>query len=77
MNTDTFTTDKEKLKALLTEWDVPFVEEKNENVIAVGNPPFTSSTFFVPSEKVTGYMGFFTAFEFTDDGKFIQMGAWE
>lgn len=27
--------------------------------------------------KVTGYLGFFTEFEFTIDGKFIQMGAWE
>ena len=27
--------------------------------------------------KVTGYSMFFTTFEFTTEGKFIQMGAWE
>jgi hypothetical protein len=28
-------------------------------------------------EKVTGYCGFLTCFDFTKEGKFIQMGAWE
>lgn len=28
-------------------------------------------------EKVTGYRGFYTLFEFYSDGSFMQVGAWE
>ena len=57
--------DKEKLKALLTEFGVVF-EEKDNNIVCRDG-----------AEKVGGYLGFFTEFEFDAEGKFISIGAWE
>lgn len=60
-------TDKEKLGALLTEFGVGWVHSRALDKICCyhGMP------------KITGYSGFETIFEFDDDGKFLQMGAWE
>ena len=60
-------TDKEKLCNLLTEFGVGWREIK-EGVKCGGYHKY---------EKITGYYGFYTLFEFDDDGKFLQMGAWE
>lgn len=69
-------TDKEKLLALLGEWGVPGRCEDQPP------DPGTATVECVivgegRNEKVTGFAGFFTAFEFDADGKFVQMGAWE
>jgi hypothetical protein len=61
-------TDKEKLLALLGEWGVPSRTEDDNTVIV---------QVLDDSGKVGGYSGFFTAFDFDEDGTFVQMGAWE
>lgn len=73
-------TDKEKLLALLSEWGVPYKqedipsqpEERGERAVIIG---LTGD--FPETDKVTGYTGFFTSFEFSLDGEFVRMGAWE
>lgn len=68
-------TDLEKLKALLTEFGVPFtVETCREHDEAETQVWVTSDS---DHEKITGYMGFFTTYEFDLSGKFLRMGAWE
>jgi hypothetical protein len=69
-------TDKEKLVALLQEWDVPFAEEldQGEQVISVGTDTYTLKAI---SPKVIGYPGFYTAWTFDAEGKFVNVGAWE
>lgn len=57
--------DKEKLKALLTEFGVGFTEDDASITCEEGDA------------KVGGYIGFGTTFEFDTEGKFIRMGAWE
>jgi hypothetical protein len=73
-------TDKGKLIALLDEWGVPYKQqdlpvqpgERNAVVVTVG------LTGDLPDNPaVTGYSGFFTDFEFTEEGEFLTMGAWE
>ncbi len=65
-------TDREKLVALLTEWAVPFWDGPISVLVGLQE---TEDSFDSP--KVTGYPGFATAFEFTPDGTFVTMGAWE
>lgn len=60
-------TDKEKLTALLTEFGVEWCEK--EYGIKCGG--------YKEYDKITGYHGYYTLFEFDKDGKFEQMGAWE
>ena len=65
--------DKERLVALLRDFGVGFKEEettsKGENIIQV--------VCEQGSDRVGGYRGFLTAFEFDRDGTFKTMGAWE
>lgn len=64
--------DLERLKALLDDWDVPYKED--------GTPAGTEiyvGGFSSDSPKVDGYLGFYTRFEFTAEGVFRLMGAWE
>lgn len=58
-------TDKEKLVNLFKEFGVEFIDEDIYITCEQGG------------EKVKGYYGFVTIFSFTEDGKFINMGAWE
>lgn len=62
--------DRDNLCALLDKWGVPWA--RCENDIDVGGEYGQNR-----SEKVTGYLGFYTLFEFTEDGEFVKMGAWE
>ena len=68
-------TDREKLKALLDEWGVPYLEDQfsEQPSVTVGR----SLRGLPESGKVTGYRRFFTDFEFDDVGSFVRMGAWE
>jgi hypothetical protein len=77
-------TDQEELKALLTKWEVPFSEGTDEYFqhpathaeLYVGyGPDAAPGAYTCP--KIDGYSGFFTTFEFTFEGQFIKMGAWE
>ena len=58
-------THKDKLEALLKEFDIEPVIKGNNVILeeGVGN--------------VDGYSGFITQFEFDDNGKFLRVGAWE
>ena len=63
-------TDYDKVKALFTELGIGFTEhDEKDNVKVI--------CCEAGSDKVIGYSGFFTDFEFDEDGKFIQMGVWE
>jgi hypothetical protein len=58
-------TDKEKLKALFLYLGIGFVEIDNEIRCEEG------------CEKIKGYWGFSTSFMFTEEGNFVEMGAYE
>lgn len=80
----TTVTDLDKLKALLDEWGVPYLDRLPDDGsqgrgIIVGDLGYAGGggAEIAPSEKVTGYGGFYTAFEFSEDGSFLRMGAWE
>lgn len=64
-------TDYERVKAMLTEFGVEFTEHKSVK----GDLTFLQCKS--GSEKVGGYSGFYTDFDFDKDGKFLGMGAWE
>ena len=59
-------TDKARLETLLNDFGVGFEENGAGDI-----------NCFDGFEKVDGYNGFFTQFEFDESGKFIKMGAWE
>lgn len=65
-------TDKEKVIGLLTELgigfteDVPYHDRRTSNIIIDSD-----------SASAEGYAGFYTVFEFDDDGKFQVVGIWE
>jgi len=61
-------TDKEKLCDLLTEFGVGWREKPYYTIKCGGYNSYN---------KIGGYSSFYTLFEFDEDGKFIQMGAWE
>ena len=63
-------TDYEKLKALLTEFGVGFKEVEHGSGAR-------SIECHCEDSKITGYSCFYTSFEFNNEGKFIEMGAWE
>jgi hypothetical protein len=65
-------TDKEKLAELLDSWGVPHHENEPGHV-TVGSAPNVVEY----SDKVTGYGGFFTDFEFSESGEFLKIGTWE
>ncbi len=58
--------DIDKLKSLLTEFGVGFTEESGDIIKC-----------YYGSNKVEGYNRFYTTFQFNNDGKFVEMGAWE
>lgn len=66
-------TDREKLLALLNEWGVPYLEE-HSGCVLVGN---YAPGMPVNPEKIDGYSGFYTSFDFDTEGQFLKMGAWE
>lgn len=58
-------TDKEKIISLFKEFGVGMdIDEK-------------SITLTEGASKVTGYNGFVTIFEFSEEGMFVSVGAWE
>lgn len=71
--------DKQKLIKLLLDFGVPFKEQRCKNDrgwnegVEFGNLLYGRDE----SDKVDGYSGFFTQFEFDENGKFICVGAWE
>ena len=67
--------DKEKLEKLLTEFGVEFTDGKKYYADSKERGNLVSC--MAGDKKVEGYCMFFTDFEFDEDGKFIQMGAWE
>ena len=62
-------TDLEKLKVLLDSWDVEYEEYKRNGMRCI--------ILIEGKNKVTGYAGFVTEFDFTDHGEFIEVGAWD
>lgn len=60
-------TDKDKLKTLFDEWEVPYTEEDDILTIKAG----------WENERVTGYADFITCFTFDENGGFKQIGIWE
>lgn len=74
-------TDKEKLIELLKSFDIKFGDIKDsykqgDNHINFGYNVYNDDSF-PKCDKVGGYMGFYTSFEFDEDGKFVTVGAWE
>ncbi len=71
------TSDLDDLKALLDRWHVPYDVAQ----VVLGRidkeAPGLELTVRQGSETVTGYTGFITVFDFTPDGRFLRMGAWE
>ena len=72
-------TDKDKFIALLKEFCIPFKEECVEDLSIHYEITFGYDIYgeFERSPKVTGYVGFFSCWEFDEDGKFVLTGAWE
>lgn len=62
-------TDYEKLKQLFTEFGVEFTEIETGNMKIIKTEQ--------GDNKVTGHIMFYTEFSFDNDGKFLEMGAWE
>lgn len=79
----------EQLKALLREWNVPYLERKDpagDVEVLIGD--YSSATGWTQtapqSPQVEGYPGCYTNFHFAPDGKFLapdgkfrSVGAWE
>lgn len=59
-------TDLEKVKELLTALDITFYEKNLQLIVEAKE-----------GKKVKGYLGFFTEFNFDEEGKFIDLGIWE
>ena len=69
-------TDKEKLIALFTEFEIEFTVDKAPSHCL--KQDFTNCIVcLAPSKKVDGYLHFMTTFDFDDKDKFIKMGIWE
>jgi hypothetical protein len=72
--------DFEKVRCLLTELGIGYVIEKSEIIGAatcIRCGRMCGDKNFDQHAKVGGYTDFYTSFEFTDDGQFIEIGAWE
>lgn len=63
-----------KLVNLLDDWDVPWEHDQGEDKSwkIVVEQDWQDD---VPT--IDGYRGFYTQFNFDEDGQFISMGAWE
>ena len=59
--------DRDKLMKLFTEFGIKFTEA-GKDIVCEDQGPGT---------KITGYGGFVTDFTFTEDGQFVEMGAYE
>jgi hypothetical protein len=74
-------TDKEELIALLTKWGVPFTEECGGYSGSWGEGIHSGIRVYAGKVRVRaknwGYHGFYTEFDFDEDGSFTAMGAWE
>lgn len=68
-------TDVEKLIELLSSFGVEFSRDNEAKSDAVVDSDVV--TLYCGSEKVGGYCGFFTEFEFDENGTFVTVGAWE
>lgn len=72
--------DKQKLIQMLLDFGVSFKEQRCKNArgwndgVEFGNSLYGE---WDESNKVDGYSGFFTQFEFDENGKFVCVGAWE
>lgn len=65
-------TDKEKVIGLLTELGIGFTKDVDYFDSSISNVVIDSD-----SASAEGYAGFYTVFEFDDDGKFQVIGIWE
>lgn len=72
-------TDFEKVKTLFDELGIGYRAGKNERLTADHKKYEDCLTIALEqgSEKVSGYAGFCTIFEFLLDGSFDVVGAWE
>jgi len=65
-------TDKERFLELFNSWGINPENHPEDN---------DTNCFYIFShdneEKIDGYAGFLTTFEFDDEGTFIRMGIWE
>lgn len=68
-------TDVEKLIELLSSFGVEF--SRDDMARADTGKISDVVTLYCGSEKVGGYCGFFTEFEFDENGTFVTVGAWE
>ena len=75
--------DLQRLKDLLDSWDVPYlVDSEGEGgfsrpfvvSVIVGEGPGIGNPY---SDRVDGFPGFFTRYDFSVAGVFLRMGAWE
>ncbi len=66
-------TDREKLTNLFNELGIDLTDHS-----PFGDPE-KDSLFLIEgnTDKIDGYCGFYTCFEFDSDGKLIKCGAWE
>ena len=66
-------TDREKLTKLFDELGISLRDH------AYCHDPEKDSLFLVEghTDKIGGYSGFYTSFDFDSDGKFIKCGIWE
>lgn len=62
--------DIDKLRKLLTDFGIGFTVVIDKNGLEY-------IECMEGEEKIKGYSSFFTHFEFDENGKFVQMGAWE
>lgn len=73
-------TDKEKLVGLLTEFGIPYKEMAGEDTDVSSQVVFGRGNWEYETEKseqVSGYIGFYTSFNFDGNGSFLFAGAWE
>lgn len=74
-------TDLDRTKEFLDSLGVLYSEDTWSHVndtitITFGQHQYSDDPF-PKCDKVDGYSGFFTRFEFDKDGKFLTVGAWE
>jgi hypothetical protein len=73
-------TDFERTKQFLDSLGILYVHNKLDNSIQFGVPLHKKDRDYYPHpkcDKVSGYGGNYTSFEFDKNGEFIRVGAWE